>query len=389
MSIDLGAVPVTGFISPTDNEDTYATHKAEYGKGGYRVVVDIEARDAISQDRRELGMLVYVLSDNRLYQLLAGIDNEHWVISEIIPHLPEDYIFKGNDLGVAEASPALIDINLEIISINEKIDDLIAGAADNITLTGAVTGTGTGTITTTLTDITSKQVSDFAAAVKTEAEKLNLNQFLAPTSTLNMNSQIISNVGFGSSASDAASISRVDGIVNSAIAALGAVTSIIGGTGITVTGSAPDPTISITLPRASIYTYDNILTNVLTANVAQKVNLDVNSFEGVLFTDGSSEVNKAVYTGSTPLECTLYGLTETYSTIANINVGYQLAINGSVIDPSFKTRLSTANQPITIPIWYNILYLDPGDYVEVYVVATSNTTVTVKNIMWEIKAKGY
>lgn len=124
MTIDLGAVPITGFISPTDNIDTYATHKDIYGKGGYRTVDDLNALNSISTERRQEGMLVYVLDENKLYQLIGGIDNANWVISQIVPPLPEDYIFKGNDLGVAEASPALIDINLDIVGINERLDQM-------------------------------------------------------------------------------------------------------------------------------------------------------------------------------------------------------------------------------------------------------------------------
>lgn len=124
MTIDLGAVPITGFISPTDNADTYATHKDIYGKGGYRTVNNLEDLELISVDRRQEGMLVYVLNENKLYQLIGGTDNTNWVISQILPPLPEDYIFKGNDLGVAEASPALIDVNLDIIGINERLDQM-------------------------------------------------------------------------------------------------------------------------------------------------------------------------------------------------------------------------------------------------------------------------
>lgn len=124
MTIDLGAVPITGFISPTDNVDTYATHRDIYGKGGYRTVNNLEDLELITADRRQEGMLVYVLDESKLYQLIGGIDNVNWVISQIVAPLPEDYIFKGNDLGVAEASPALIDINLDIVGINGRLDQM-------------------------------------------------------------------------------------------------------------------------------------------------------------------------------------------------------------------------------------------------------------------------
>lgn len=52
----VGGVPVTGFVSPTDVTDTYATHKAEYGAGGHRTVTSITDRDNIPVARREEGI---------------------------------------------------------------------------------------------------------------------------------------------------------------------------------------------------------------------------------------------------------------------------------------------------------------------------------------------
>lgn len=51
---------VTSPITPADSKDTFPTHDAEYGKGGYRSVVNIQERDAIPDKRRTLGMIVRV-----------------------------------------------------------------------------------------------------------------------------------------------------------------------------------------------------------------------------------------------------------------------------------------------------------------------------------------
>ena len=53
-----GAIPVTGFIGPTDSNDTYAVTDALYGVDGYRSVSGITVRNAITQERRREGMLV-------------------------------------------------------------------------------------------------------------------------------------------------------------------------------------------------------------------------------------------------------------------------------------------------------------------------------------------
>lgn len=50
-------------IVPFDSQDTFPTHEAFYGKGGYRTVEDIAGRDAIPEQRLEEGMLVYCKND--------------------------------------------------------------------------------------------------------------------------------------------------------------------------------------------------------------------------------------------------------------------------------------------------------------------------------------
>lgn len=125
MSIDLGAIPITGFISPTDNTDVYPTHKDIFGKGGYRTVADLAARDIITQERREEGMLVFVLSTNTMYQLIGGISNSDWVVAfNGLGLLPEDYIYVGDINGIAQPSPALIDVQLDLILLRQRLDSV-------------------------------------------------------------------------------------------------------------------------------------------------------------------------------------------------------------------------------------------------------------------------
>jgi len=71
---------LTAQIVPTDSQDTFPTHVDTYGKGGYRTVETLADRDAISVERRTIGMMVNVISENNaLYQLRDGITNGHWV----------------------------------------------------------------------------------------------------------------------------------------------------------------------------------------------------------------------------------------------------------------------------------------------------------------------
>ena len=75
-----GGVPVGGFISPTDTEDTFAVTDPTYGLGGLRNVASTTERDAISDDRREQGMLVFVENEGQYYGLSGGVSNSDWVV---------------------------------------------------------------------------------------------------------------------------------------------------------------------------------------------------------------------------------------------------------------------------------------------------------------------
>ena len=69
-------------IVPGLDTDTYATHSDEFGKGGYRAVQSIEDRDAISFERRSLGMEVRVLDSGVVYYLESFSGNEFDGVTE-------------------------------------------------------------------------------------------------------------------------------------------------------------------------------------------------------------------------------------------------------------------------------------------------------------------
>lgn len=60
MAVDLYGTRVGSTIVPFTADDTYATHDEQYGKGGYRTVESIDARNTIPYARRTVGMLVNV-----------------------------------------------------------------------------------------------------------------------------------------------------------------------------------------------------------------------------------------------------------------------------------------------------------------------------------------
>lgn len=70
-----GGVPVAGFIAPTDDTDVFAVTDEKYNRGGYRTVETLAERDGITDDRKKLGMIVYVWADKKIYQW----DGNTWV----------------------------------------------------------------------------------------------------------------------------------------------------------------------------------------------------------------------------------------------------------------------------------------------------------------------
>ena len=56
-------------IVPGTSIDEFATHKSQFGQGGWREVATIIERDAIPTPRRSAGMAVYVTSEHKLYIL--------------------------------------------------------------------------------------------------------------------------------------------------------------------------------------------------------------------------------------------------------------------------------------------------------------------------------
>lgn len=60
---------ITAPIAPFTTDDIYPTHYAEYGKGGYRTLETKNDLDSIAEARLEIGMLVYVKDEDKIYKL--------------------------------------------------------------------------------------------------------------------------------------------------------------------------------------------------------------------------------------------------------------------------------------------------------------------------------
>jgi hypothetical protein len=77
-------MPITGYISfgypigPKATTDSYYVTDPQYGLGGLRTVGTTAERDAITVERRQVGMMVYVEDVDAYYSLLGGTSNSDW-----------------------------------------------------------------------------------------------------------------------------------------------------------------------------------------------------------------------------------------------------------------------------------------------------------------------
>lgn len=91
------SVRVTGFIAPTDSNDTYPVTDPQYQKGGWRQVATLAERDAISLQRRTKGMVVFVVDEKVSYGLFSNdFSNSGW---ERLPGNPVSYPITNPTLG--------------------------------------------------------------------------------------------------------------------------------------------------------------------------------------------------------------------------------------------------------------------------------------------------
>jgi hypothetical protein len=125
----MAAIPGTVIgaqIVPSDSADTYSTHEDIYGKGGFRSVADLTERDSISTQRRKEGMLVFVTSEVKTYQLQGGITNSDWVLFDsggsgsVSGEIYEVPFFIGTD--TLSGSPNFIyDFDTNVLSISGAV----------------------------------------------------------------------------------------------------------------------------------------------------------------------------------------------------------------------------------------------------------------------------
>lgn len=116
---NLQGTNIISMIVPTNHADTYATHDSFYGKGGWREVNTLDERNAIPEERRRIGMVVYVRETFKAYLLKNSLSNAGWVPFNIDD---EEYVTED------EMNAAIADA-LENYSTKVEIQDILGDYA--------------------------------------------------------------------------------------------------------------------------------------------------------------------------------------------------------------------------------------------------------------------
>lgn len=93
---ELKGTQVAAIVVPFTDADKYATHDAEYGKGGFRSVSTIEDRDAIPVERKTEGMIVRVTANGLNYE---------WKKNAWVEWLPKGNIVIDTALNATSTNP--------------------------------------------------------------------------------------------------------------------------------------------------------------------------------------------------------------------------------------------------------------------------------------------
>lgn len=117
---ELKGTQVAAIVVPFTDADKYATHDAEYGKGGFRSVSTIADRDAIPVERKTEGMIVRVTANGLNYE---------WKNNAWAEWLPKGNIVIDTALNVTSTNPVQ---NKVITTRVQTIENSIAFISEHV-----------------------------------------------------------------------------------------------------------------------------------------------------------------------------------------------------------------------------------------------------------------
>jgi len=122
-----GTVPITAPIAPVSDAATYPVTNPIYGLGGLRTVGTTADRNAISNLRRELGMLVYVSELDRYYSLVGSTSNTGWqeftvdAVGDGVPAGPEGAVQFKDGTAFSGSSDLIFDSGSQTLVLGSNV----------------------------------------------------------------------------------------------------------------------------------------------------------------------------------------------------------------------------------------------------------------------------
>lgn len=156
---ELKGTQVAAIVVPFTDADKYATHDAEYGKGGFRSVETIALRDAISTERKTKGMVVRV-NETGLHYYWNGSAWTEW--------LPKGTMLVDAMFDINSTNP--VQNKVITTRINEhaaKFDDIYSKIENipTITIDTALSTTSTNPVQNKVITARAQQIEDTVKAL--------------------------------------------------------------------------------------------------------------------------------------------------------------------------------------------------------------------------------
>ena len=151
---ELKGTQVAAIVVPFTDADKYATHDAEYGKGGFRSVETIALRDAISTERKTKGMVVRV-NETGLHYYWNGSAWTEW--------LPKGTMLVDAMFDINSTNPVQNKVITTRINEHAKKFDDIYSKIENIptiTIDAALSTTSTNPIQNKVITARAQQIED-------------------------------------------------------------------------------------------------------------------------------------------------------------------------------------------------------------------------------------
>jgi hypothetical protein len=162
-----GSIPITGFIAPTDNQDTYPVIDPIFGIDGLRNVPTEADMYVIPAGRRRVGMVVGCVSSGNYYKLLSppwSYNSSDWANFLSIPapgNIPRtQYYITGGSVSVSQYYQYLVYGNMTIGASGSLINDgqvVIINGTLSFVSNGTYSGSGTITYLTDFSRVNSIQ----------------------------------------------------------------------------------------------------------------------------------------------------------------------------------------------------------------------------------------